>query len=356
MDPELISQDHEAAAGAAGSSALPSPLELKRALPLRERIARFVGDRRRAVAAALRGDDPRLLVIVGPCSIHDPRSAREYAERLCELRTELDSELLVCMRAYCEKPRTALGWKGLVNDPTLDGRCDMAEGLVRARALLLDLCELGMPVATETLDPFVSGYLDDLPSWTAIGARTTESQTHRELASGLSMAVGFKNGTGGELTSALHAMTAARAPHSVLGVGASGRLEVRRTAGNPHAHLVLRGGHDGPNYGEAEVARASERLRAAGHNPRVVVDCSHGNSGKDPRNQIGVVAELARQIAAGSPRVAGVMLESHLREGRQELAPGRALAYGQSITDACLGFDATASSLRELAAARRAAR
>jgi 3-deoxy-7-phosphoheptulonate synthase len=317
----------------------------------------LVAKTRQAIEAVLDGADRRLLVIVGPCSIHDPASALEYAQRLCRLRARLADELLICMRVYLEKPRTALGWKGLINDPHLDGRCDIETGLRTARTLLLDLAELGVPAATETLDPVASHYLSDLVSWTAIGARTTESQTHRELASGLAMPVGFKNGTDGGLEAAINAITTARAAHSHLGIDGAGRLGVVRTSGNRHTHLVLRGGGGRPNYREPDVRQASEALLAAGLDPRMLIDCSHGNSGKNPDNQRHVMAEVSRQLEAGSERVLGVMLESHLVAGRQELiAGGAALRYGQSITDACIDFDTTEALLVRLAGARGGAR
>jgi len=328
-----------------------SPEALKRSLPLAAQAAHLVGETRRQIEAALAGEDSRLLAIVGPCSIHDPAAALEYAERLLPLRRRLAGELLICMRVYFEKPRTTVGWKGLINDPHLDGSCDVATGLSRARKLLCDLAELGMPAATETLDPVTPQYLADLVAWTAIGARTTESQTHREMASGLSMPVGFKNGTDGGLEIALNAMQAARAPHSFIGIDGAGQVSVVRTRGNPHTHLVLRGGRGRPNYREADVVQAAASLRAAGLNPRVLVDCSHDNSGKNHEHQARVLAEVARQLEADAGRVLGVMLESNLVAGRQELAAGRALVHGQSITDACIDFETTEALLYRLAAA-----
>jgi 3-deoxy-7-phosphoheptulonate synthase len=340
----------------AGIEPLVAPDVLKAELPLGAAGAAFVAAARAEIEDVLHGRDARRLVIVGPCSIHDPAAALEYAERLARARAELCDELLIVMRVYFEKPRTSVGWKGLINDPRLDGSCDVAAGRRTARGLLLDLAARGMPAATETLDPIVPQYLADLMSWTAIGARTTESQTHREMASGLSMPVGFKNGTDGGLEIAINGMQAARAPHSFIGIDGQGRAGVVRTRGNPHAHLVLRGGRGRTNYGEADVAAASERLRAAGQNPRVLIDCSHDNSGKDHEKQPLVLGEIARQLEQGSDRVLGVMLESHLVAGRQELAASGALTYGQSITDACLGFDATLEALYALAAANRVRR
>jgi 3-deoxy-7-phosphoheptulonate synthase len=330
---------------------LVSPDELARSFPLSAAAAGFVHRARGEVQAVLRGDDPRLLAIVGPCSIHDPAAALEYAERLVALRERLADRLLICMRVYFEKPRTTIGWKGLINDPDLDGSCDVGRGLGLARGLLVELAELGLPAATETLDPVTPCYLADAVSWTAIGARTAESQTHREVASGLGMPVGFKNGTDGGLDVAINAIAAARAPHSFIGIDASGHVGIVRSAGNPYAHLVLRGGRGRPNYQRPDVEAACARLDRAGSWPRVVIDCSHDNSAKDHENQAKVVGELASQLAAGGARIAGVMLESHLVAGRQEPSPGRALRYGQSITDACLDFETTTSLLQRLASA-----
>jgi 3-deoxy-7-phosphoheptulonate synthase len=252
------------------------------------------------------------------------------------------------MRVYFEKPRTSLGWKGLINDPYLDGSCDMAEGLRRARKLLLELNEMGMPAATEMLDPISPQYIADLIAWTAVGARTTESQTHREMASGLSMPVGFKNGTDGDLGVAVNAMKAARQKHSFLGIDGSGRVSVVRTAGNPFCHAVLRGGSSGPNYGPEKIAAAVETLASAGLNQRVLVDCSHANSRGDPRNQPGVLASVAEQVREGSPHILGFMMESNLVAGRQDLGPWSPNpVYGQSITDACIDFATTERALRQ---------
>lgn len=337
----------------ASLSPLVSPAELHHALPLPETSRRFITSARAQVARIVAGEDARLLAIVGPCSIHDPNAAIEYAARLSEIAERLQDDVFVCMRVYFEKPRTTVGWKGLINDPHLDGSCDMGEGLRRARKLLVDLAAIGVPAATETLDPLAPQYVADAITWTAIGARTTESQTHREMASGLSMPVGFKNGTDGGLEVAMHAMQAARAAHSFIGIDTEGRASVVRTLGNPHTHAVLRGGSRGPNYEAAHVARAAEQLQAAGCNPRVLIDCSHGNSGKSFERQPLVAAEIARQLERGSEHVLGVMLESHLVAGRQDLVAGRSLTYGQSITDACLGLPATEDALETLARAAR---
>jgi 3-deoxy-7-phosphoheptulonate synthase len=330
-----------------------TPAYLHKQLPLGARGAAFVRRTRREIEGVLAGDDPRLLVVVGPCSIHDPKSALEYAERLSVVRERLADDLLICMRVYIEKPRTTVGWKGLINDPHLDGTCDVAEGLARARELLVSLAERSVPAATETLDPVAPQYLADAISWTTIGARTTESQTHREMASGLSMPVGFKNGTDGGLEIAIHALQSARARHSFIGLDEHGRVGVVRTCGNPHTHAVLRGGGRGPNYDEAHVARASEQLGAAGQNPRVLIDCSHGNSQKRHENQARVALDVVGQLERGSENLLGVMLESHLVAGKQEFSPSKALTYGQSITDACIDFATTEQLLERLASAAR---
>jgi 3-deoxy-7-phosphoheptulonate synthase len=332
---------------------LETPNGLRQKLPVTEAAANLVAGSRHNIAGVLEGWDRRLLVIVGPCSIHDPEAALDYAERLAPVRERLGEELLICMRVYFEKPRTTIGWKGLINDPHLDGSCDVPTGLFLARQLLLDLAQRGVPAATETLDPVSAQYFSDVISWTAIGARTTESQIHREMASGLSMPVGFKNGTDGGLTIVVDAMQAARAPHSFVGIDGAGQVSVVRTTGNQHCHAVLRGGSSGPNYGAASVRAAADKLTAAGLNPRVLIDCSHANSGKQHHNQPKVLADVAEQLAAGSEHVLGVMLESHLVAGRQDLEPGRPLTYGQSITDACIDFDTTVGLLEQLAMVRR---
>jgi 3-deoxy-7-phosphoheptulonate synthase len=328
---------------------LSTPEELRSELPMTERAAATVANARAEIEAIIDGRDHRLLVVVGPCSIHDPDAALEYADKLGRLRDRIASDVLVCMRGYFEKPRTTVGWKGLINDPHLDGSCDVRAGLRKARSLLLKLAEMGMPVANEALDPVTPQYLTDLIAWSAIGARTTESQTHREMASGLSTPVGFKNGTDGSLEVAINAMKAAREPHSFIGINGQGVVSLVRTRGNPYSHAVLRGGSQGTNYGEREVAAASERLARAGVNPRVLVDASHGNSEKKHENQPRVTAEVGRQIAAGSRNLLGVMIESHIIAGQQELKPGRPLTYGQSITDACIDFATTERVLTDLA-------
>jgi 3-deoxy-7-phosphoheptulonate synthase len=331
---------------------LPAPDELKRRLPITDAAAELVYRSREEVRGVLAGTDPRALVIVGPCSIHDPQSAVDYAERLLALRRRFESDLLIVMRVYFEKPRTTVGWKGLINDPHLNGSHDIATGLSVARRLLIDVAHIGLPAATEMLDPIVPQYLADLVSWTAIGARTTESQTHREMASGLSMPVGYKNGTDGSLGVAINALIAASRPHSFLGIDGAGRVSVVRTTGNPDGHIVLRGGSAGPNWSEEHVARAADALVAASLPPRVLVDCSHDNSAKDYRRQPAVLDAIAQQVGRGSKHVLGVMIESHIEGGRQDLelgTPRSELAYGTSITDGCVDLRTTETMLAQLA-------
>jgi 3-deoxy-7-phosphoheptulonate synthase len=333
----------------AATMPLSPPNEIRAELPITERAAATVTGARAEIEAVVQGRDTRQLVIVGPCSIHDPQAALEYAHRLLTARARFADKLVICMRGYFEKPRTTVGWKGLINDPHLDGSCDVALGLRTARKLLLALAELGMPAANEALDPIMPQYLADLIAWSAIGARTTESQTHREMASGLSMPVGFKNGTDGGLDVAINAMKAAREPHSFIGIDGSGRVALVRTRGNPSSHVVLRGGSAGPNYRQADVEKAQQRLTQAGLNARVLVDCSHDNSQKQHEKQARVAHDVAEQLAGGSRAILGVMIESHLVSGRQDLVPGKPLVYGQSITDACLDFGATERVLEDLA-------
>jgi len=337
------------------TTALRSPDDVARELPLSDPAADVVYRARQEIQAVLEGRDQRKLVIVGPCSIHDPKAALDYAARLLELRERVKDALVLVMRVYFEKPRTTVGWKGLINDPHLDGTYDIPTGIRTARGLLREIAELGLPAATEMLDPIIPQYIADLVSWTAIGARTTESQTHREMASGLSMPVGFKNGTDGSLGVAINAMIAASRPHSFLGVDGAGRVGVVRTAGNPHCHVVLRGGAAGPNYGAAEVAKAVAALQKALVNPGVMIDASHDNSGKDPFQQPAVLADVGAQLRAGQPHIIGVMLESHLHEGRQELVDKATLDYGQSITDGCIGFESTREVLETFADSVRSA-
>ena len=305
---------------------------------------------RKRIKAILRGDDQRLLVVVGPCSVHDVQAAREYAERLAPIRERLQDRLEVVMRVYFEKPRTTVGWKGLINDPHLDGSYDINTGLRRARGLLLDLAREGMPAATELLDPVVPQYIADLISWTAIGARTTESQTHREMASGLSMPIGYKNSTDGSATIAINAMQAASKPHHFLGINGDGQASIVSTTGNPDGHLVLRGGNRGSNYHVDAVTEAAAELKKFGLEDRLMVDCSHANSNKDFRRQSDVLASIADQLRSGSKHLMGVMIESHLVEGNQKLSADLSqLTYGQSITDACISLDTTEQILNDLA-------
>jgi 3-deoxy-7-phosphoheptulonate synthase len=323
---------------------LVSPTSLKKQLPVSEEVAAKVLTARRTVKDILAGRDPRLMVVLGPCSIHDPRAALEYAARLCDLATQVSDRYFLIMRVYFEKPRTTTGWKGLINDPHLDESCDVAHGLTLARELLLQVAELGLPAATEFLDPIVPQYTADLVSWAAIGARTTEAQTHREMSSGLSMPVGFKNGTDGDIQVALDAMKAAAAPHSFLGIDQDGATSIIQTAGNPDTHLVLRGGRSGPNYETTAVSEAIARLRRSGLPTGIMVDCSHANSGKDPQRQPLVWESILAQRAEGCRELVAAMIESHLLGGQQSLGsdPTR-LTYGQSITDACLGWEETAA-------------
>jgi 3-deoxy-7-phosphoheptulonate synthase len=329
------------------------PAILIEELPLGDKGAETVSHGRGAVGAILNGHDDRLVVIVGPCSIHDPVAAIDYARRLRRLADEHARELFVVMRVYFEKPRTTVGWKGLINDPRLDGTFAINEGLRLARRLLVDLADLGLPAGCEFLDPISPQFTSDTVSWGAIGARTTESQVHRELASGLSMPVGFKNGTDGDVQIAIDAVRAGAHPHRFLGVTEQGLGAIVATRGNPDCHVILRGGQSGPNYDAAGVQKAASALRDAGLPPRLMVDMSHGNSGKDHRRQPIVATEIAAQLAQGEAAIFGVMMESFLVEGRQDLVTPSTLRYGQSITDACMGWDATVAVLAELAQAVR---
>jgi len=327
-------------AAAAPTRALPTPGALRRALPVSPALAQRIDAQRDAIRAILAGHDDRLLVVVGPCSIHDPEAALEYARRLAALAAQVSDRLLLVMRVYIEKPRTTVGWKGLAYDPDLDGSGDMARGLEVSRQLMREVAALGLPVATELLQPMLAPYLDDLLSWVAIGARTTESQLHRELASGLEAAVGFKNATGGDIGVALDAMRAAAHPHSHFGMDEQGHPMVRHTPGNPFTQLVLRGGHGEPNYQSAHVQAARRALETAGLTPRLMVDCSHANARKDHRRQSEVLLDVLAQRLDGETALAGLMLESHLHEGKQPLAPGQ-LRHGVSVTDACIGWETT---------------
>jgi 3-deoxy-7-phosphoheptulonate synthase len=330
-----------------------APAALLAELPLDEAVARTVEQGRADVRSVLDMTDDRLLVVVGPCSVHDPVAALDYARRLAALGQSLGDDLLIVMRVYFEKPRTVTGWKGLINDPGLDGSYDIHRGLRAARRLLVDIGGLGLPVGCEWLDPVTPQYIADVVAWGAIGARTTESQVHRQLASGLSMPVGFKNGTDGDVQVAVDACRAAAAEHRFFGVTPVGAAAVVTTAGNADCHIILRGGRTGPNYHAEEVAAALDAVSASGLPRRLMADASHGNSNKDNRRQPAVAEALAEQIAAGEHGLVGVMLESFLREGRQELGDPAGMVYGQSITDACMDMDTTATVLGKLAAAVR---
>ena len=327
--------------------ALIPPQAILEALPITPKSRQVVADTREAIHRILHGRDDRLIVIIGPCSIHDVVAAHEYGARLRETAARMAGELLVFMRVYFEKPRTTVGWKGLINDPGLDGSFRINDGLKIARQLLRDLNELGLPVACEFLDMVTPQYIADLVSWGAIGARTTESQIHRELASGLSCPIGFKNGTDGNIRIAVDALRAARMPHRFIGVTKSGQCAIVATSGNDDCHIVLRGGTK-PNFDAANVDAACKLLRDAGVRQSVMIDLSHANSSKQFEKQLEAGADVARQIAAGDLRIVGVMAESHLQEGRQELMPGKRLVYGQSITDACLGWDDSVRLLETL--------
>ena len=337
----------------AGLRALIPPAILFEELPISERASTVVAEAREQSTRIVKGGDDRLLVVVGPCSIHDPEAALEYARRLLPCRDRLAADLCVFMRVYFEKPRTTVGWKGLINDPELDGSFQINRGLRRARQLLLALAEMGLPAGSEFLDTISPQFIADLISWGAIGARTTESQIHRELASGLSVPVGFKNGTDGNVQICIDAIRAAAGAHHFLSVTKQGLSAIVETKGNDACHVILRGSSAGPNYDQAGIDDLVAKLGNAGLTERVMVDCSHGNSRKDYHRQVEVAAEVADQVRAGSPSICGVMLESHLVEGRQDLVPGRPLTYGQSITDACISWGTTVPILEQLAAAVR---
>ncbi|MCC5873134.1 MAG: 3-deoxy-7-phosphoheptulonate synthase [Gammaproteobacteria bacterium] len=333
---------------------LTTPAQLKLALPLSAAAEASVARNRAAVRDILDRRDPRLLVVVGPCSIHDVDAARDYAERLRTLADEVSDSLLLVMRVYFEKPRTTVGWKGLINDPHLNDSFKIEEGLHLARKLLIDLAEMGLGLATEALDPITPQYLQDLISWSAIGARTTESQTHREMASGLSSAVGFKNGTDGGLDVAINALQSVLRPHRFLGINGAGQVAVIHTRGNRYGHVVLRGGGGKPNHDAENVARCEAALSAAGIEPNIMVDCSHANSNKDPARQTAVMEDVVAQIGGGNQSLIGVMIESHLEFGSQPLPKDLSqLRYGVSITDGCIDWETTARCLLDSANALR---
>lgn len=333
----------------ASSELLPTPEQVKQELPLPPAAEEFVFRSRSALRRILDRKDPRMFVVVGPCSIHDPVAARDYATRLHELAQRVDQTMMVIMRVYFEKPRTTIGWKGLINDPDMDDSFHIEKGIRLARELLLFLADIGMPAATEALDPIMPQYLSELVTWTAIGARTTESQTHREMASGLSTPVGFKNGTDGSLAVAINALQSARHPHHFLGITQQGQSAVFRTRGNRYGHIVLRGGGGRPNYDSVSIALCERELEKAGLPGGIVVDCSHGNSSKDPGLQSLVAENVANQILEGNHSIAGMMLESNLHWGNQPIpADLGQLQYGVSVTDACIDWESTEGLLQSL--------
>ena len=331
------------------SAPMVSPNYLIHKLPLSDRVALSVVTSRNTIKNILYGDDNRLMVLVGPCSIHDTKAAIEYANKLCQLKEELSEDLFIVMRVYFEKPRTTVGWKGLINDPNLDESFNIDKGLEIARKLLIDLGEMNLPVGVEYLDVLTPQYLSDLIAWGAIGARTTESQSHRELASALSCPVGFKNGTGGSLDIAFDAILSANSPHNLLSVNKDGGISHFKSLGNDTTHIILRGGKDGPNYSNEHVKSTCESLKNKGLVDKVMIDFSHANSEKEYKNQLKVGSNIAKQIEDGSQSIFGVMIESHLNEGNQKVGPLSSLKYGVSITDSCIGWDDTEVLLRDLA-------
>lgn len=339
-----------------GTKEILTPEELMRDLPLTEQASSTVTDARQHIYDVLDGKDDRLVIIIGPCSIHDTDAAVEYADRLKQLMDELEDDLVVIMRVYFEKPRTTIGWKGLINDPDLDGSFHINKGVRIARQLLLNLSEKGVPAGHEYLDLISPQYISDLVSWGAIGARTTESQGHRELASGLSCPVGFKNGTDGGVQVAIDAMRAAQGSHNFISITLQGHSAIFATSGNEYTHVILRGGSDRPNYDRVSVNDVTERLQTVALNPRLMVDCSHANSQKQFKKQIEVCRDIIHQIKTGQDNIFGLMIESNLVEGRQDYHKDIDLTYGQSITDACIGWNDSEMLLRELAEAVRAKR
>ncbi|MCP4388519.1 MAG: 3-deoxy-7-phosphoheptulonate synthase [Gammaproteobacteria bacterium] len=339
-----------------GTKEIQTPEALMQELPLTEKAASTVTDTRAQIYDVLDGKDDRLVVIIGPCSIHDIEAAHEYADRLAILIDELKQDLIIVMRVYFEKPRTTVGWKGLINDPDLDGSFHINQGVRKARELLLSLAEKGIPAGHEYLDLISPQYISDLVAWGAIGARTTESQGHRELASGLSCPVGFKNGTNGGVQIAIDAMRAAQGSHHFISITLQGHSAIFTTSGNEYTHVILRGGSNRPNYDRVSVADATEKLKATGLNPRLMIDCSHANSQKQFHKQVEVCRDIVHQIKTGQDNIFGVMIESHLVEGRQDFKVGADHTYGQSITDACIGWDDSEKLLRDLAKGVRAKR
>lgn len=328
-----------------------TPKTLKSLYRISDKTANTILETRENIGKILSGEDTRMLAVVGPCSIHDPAQALQYAKNLKTLRAKIEDKILVVMRVYFEKPRTTVGWKGLINDPHLDDTFELEEGLNTARKLMIDINEMGMPIGTEALDPFTPQYLSDLVSWSAIGARTTESQTHREMASSLSSPVGFKNGTDGGLTIAMNAMVSASSAHSFLSINEEGKSSIVKSSGNPHAHLILRGGARGPNYDYASIQLAEQELTKNNLPLSIVVDCSHDNSNKDFKNQKLVMQAITLQKRDGNTSIKGIMLESHLKEGKQKLEMGKKeeLEPGVSITDGCIGWEETEELLLNFA-------
>ena len=347
---EVMSQSSIHNVNVASQQALTAPVALRSSVPVDESIFSFVRESREVVSRILDRKDHRLMVVVGPCSIHDRDAAIDYAAKLKTLSDELEDTLYIIMRVYFEKPRTTTGWKGLINDPSLDDSFDIEAGLKLGRTLLRDLLAMGLPTATEALDPITPQYLHDLICWSAIGARTTESQTHREMASGLSSAVGFKNGTDGSLDVAINALKSVQHPHRFLGINSEGVVSIFETRGNPYGHVVLRGGSNGPNYDSVNISKCESELAKAGLPSNIMVDCSHANSSKDHNVQPLVTRDISNQILKGNKSIVGVMLESHLNEGRQDIPDDLSdLQYGVSVTDACMDWGTTENSLREIA-------
>lgn len=330
---------------------LPTPLSLKEEIPISDKASELVLESRKEIQDIIVGKDKRLLAIVGPCSIHDTELAMDYAHKLLKLRKEVEDKIAIVMRVYFEKPRTVLGWKGLISDPHLDGSFDMVTGLCKARKLLLDINELGLACATELLDPVIPQYTSDLITWAAIGARTTESQTHREMASGLSMPVGFKNSTNGDLTIAINAISSSLSPHSFTGINQQeGKVSMFYTKGNKYPHLVLRGGRHGPNYDSKYIIEAENKLKEAGIETGIMVDCSHDNSGKDPYKQPQVLENIIQQKINGNKSIIGFMVESNINGGNQKIAQDLStLKYGVSITDKCIDWEATEQMFKDAA-------
>lgn len=333
------------------TKAIITPNDFKKQYPLTEKAQDFIYDSRQVIENILSGEDKRQFIVVGPCSIHDYNMAIEYARKLKVLAEEVKDKFFIVMRVYFEKPRTTVGWKGLINDPHLDDTFEMEEGLTIARKLMLEITEMGLPIGTEALDPISPQYLSDLVTWSAIGARTTESQTHREMASGLSSPVGFKNGTDGSVSVAINAMLSAATPHSFLGINEEGKVAIIQTKGNAFGHVILRGGSAGPNHDSVSIAEVVDEMQKSTVSPNIVVDCSHGNSHKNHKLQPVVFKDVMNQVIAGNKNIKGVMIESNIHEGSQKLIPGKKedLKFGVSITDACIGWEETEEVIKQVA-------